>query len=343
MSEIDKRVRLIGPWRVAIVIVACLALLVPVVGAIAASPDPSGSGPLAASPAASPAESPAASPAESPAAAPKAAPSTGTDKKSTEGARDKLRAFAQGFAKNQGHGKVTITAINGSNVSLKTDDGWTRTITITTDTTIMKGGQKIAASDLEVGDTIGFRQKRNDDGSYTIVTINVPTPKAAGEVTAVGANSLTIKLRDESTKTITLTGDTAYTLGGKAGTKANVTVGSNVTVQGTESGTTFTAITVHVKLTNVAGEVTAKTANTITIKGRDGKTTTIHVSSTTTYFGKGKAKAATLADIVVGDRVGASGVKRADGSLDANGVVARGPKAIKPTGPEKPTSTTPAG
>jgi hypothetical protein len=341
VSEIDKRVRRIGlPWRIAIVVVACLALLVPVVGAIAASPDPSSSGPLA----------------TSSTATSKPAASGDTDHKGNDlkpGANvDRLRQFANdflkggGFGQGQGHGAVTITAIDGTKLSLKTDDGWTRTIDVTTDTTIMKAGQKIALGDLKVGDTIGFRQKKNADGSYTIVAINVPTPTAAGEITAVGADSLTIKLRDGTSKTITLTGTTKFTLGGKAGAKSDATVGTRIEVQGSTSGTTFTAITVHVNLANVAGEVTAKGANTLTIKGRDGKTITIHVSSTTTFFGKGKAKAATLADIVVGDRVGVSGTKRADGSIDAVGVIGRSAKDLKPTTPvkpQKPTSSAPTG
>jgi hypothetical protein len=66
------------------------------------------------------------------------------------------------------HGRdITVTAVSDSNLSLKTDDGWTRTITVTADTKITKGGQTIAVGDIEVGDTIVLGQDRQTDGSYT--------------------------------------------------------------------------------------------------------------------------------------------------------------------------------
>ena len=80
---------------------------------------------------------------------------------------------------------ITVTAIDGSNVSLKTEDGWTRTITVTSDTTITKGGQTIALSDVQVGDEIRFAQTRNADGTFTITQIHVVMPTIGGQVTAV--------------------------------------------------------------------------------------------------------------------------------------------------------------
>ena len=69
------------------------------------------------------------------------------------------------------------------------------------------------------------------------------------------------------------------------------------------------------------GTVTAKTANSITIKTRDGSSLTIHVDADTTYRVAGKATAA-LADITVDMGIGVSGRTQADGSIDANTVVA---------------------
>ena len=86
-------------------------------------------------------------------------------------------------------GAITIRAISGSQVSLATEDGWSRTIAVTPATVITKGGQPIAVGDLHVGDQIRFSQTRNADGSYTINAIVVPTPITGGEVTAVGAST----------------------------------------------------------------------------------------------------------------------------------------------------------
>ena len=78
-----------------------------------------------------------------------------------------------------GFGSITITAINGSSLSLKTDDGWTRTITVTADTKITKAGQAMSLSDLAVGDHIRFAQKKNDDGTYTVTAIAIRSPRSA--------------------------------------------------------------------------------------------------------------------------------------------------------------------
>ena len=109
-------------------------------------------------------------------------------------------------------------------------------------------------------------------------------------------------------------------------------VGSDVTAAGTLDGDTFTAITVWIARPYVAGEVTGKTADTITVKRKDGSTATIHVSSTTTYAIRGD-KTASLADIAVGGRVTAVGTLRADGSLDAASVLGKPAKPAKPTKP----------
>jgi len=229
-------------------------------------------------------------------------------------------------------GPITIRFVDGSKLGLGTDDGWARTITVTGDTKITKGGRPIAMSDLAVGDEVRFSQTKNADGSYTITAIVVPTPVAGGEVTAVDATTITVKGRGGTTRAITVNDTTVYQLGKAAGTKADVTVGTIVSAQGTTSGDTFTAITVRISLPEVSGDVTAKTSDTITIKGRDGKTTVLHVTDKTTFEVRGK-DAATMSDIAVGDRVTAEGLRRADGSVDASSVEGRAPKPAKPAKP----------
>src|SRR3954470_12837452 len=70
-----------------------------------------------------------------------------------------------------GRGSITVTAIDGSNLSLKTEDGWTRTVAVTGTTKLTKGGQTIALADIEPGDTIRFQQTRGSDGSFSITAI----------------------------------------------------------------------------------------------------------------------------------------------------------------------------
>jgi hypothetical protein len=75
-----------------------------------------------------------------------------------------------------GSGPITIRSIAGPALSLGTEDGRTRTITVTSSTAISKGGQTISVGDLNVGDEIRFRQVRNADGTYFLWLTSVPPP-----------------------------------------------------------------------------------------------------------------------------------------------------------------------
>jgi hypothetical protein len=230
--------------------------------------------------------------------------------------------------------QITVSAKDGSTLSVKTEDGWTRQITIASDTTLTRAGVTIGVADIKVGDVIAFRQTRNTDGTYKIVEVRVIVPQVAGEVTASSSSSLTLKLRDGSTKTITVNGDTKYFLGPRAAAQADVKVGSGVVAAGTTSGDTFTALTVTIRLQLVAGEVTAKTADTITLTGRDGATTTVKVDGSTTYRIAGK-DSATLADVTVGMQIAAQGIRNADNSFSAV-VVGGGERPALQRGPGGP-------
>jgi hypothetical protein len=234
-----------------------------------------------------------------------------------------LGGFRDGF------GQITITAIDGSKISLKTVDGWTRTITVASGTTITKGGQTIAVGDLTVGDQVALRQMRNADGTFSVTAIAVVVPQVGGSVTAVSGTGFTLKARDGTTWTVNVSGSTSYTLGSTTGARTDVKVGVDVVVQGTQaSGNTLTALSVHIRVPVVFGQVTAKTADTITIKRPDGTTATIHVGSSTTYQPP-KSATAGLADVTVGNFVSVEGTQRADGSIDAR-VVVTGPGRVRP-------------
>jgi hypothetical protein len=147
-----------------------------------------------------------------------------------------------------GFGGVTITAINGSSLSLRTDDGWTRTIAVTSSTTITRAGATIGVSDLKVGDSIAFRQTRQSDGTYAVNSITVVLPTVAGTVTSVTGNTLTVTTRDGTAWTITLTSSTSYTLDRAAGQKSDLATGRFVVVEGAgaASGNTLTASAVRI-------------------------------------------------------------------------------------------------
>ncbi len=133
-----------------------------------------------------------------------------------------------------GFGGISITAISGSNLSLTTEDGWTRTVAITSTTAITKGGKTIGAGDLSVGDKIVFNQTRNTDGSFTVTAIQVVLPSVTGSVTAKTATTITIERADGSSETIHVDGDTTYEVAGVTDADlGDVAVGMRLVAVGT--------------------------------------------------------------------------------------------------------------
>jgi Domain of unknown function (DUF5666) len=166
-------------------------------------------------------------------AAPVATAAPGTTGTDNDGWHDAgMRDF--GMRGGEGFRDITIASISGSNLSLKTDDGWTRTITPTSATTITKGGATITAADLAVGDQIVFSQAKQADGTYTITAIRVVLPTIGGQVTAISGNTLTVTQRDGTTATIHVDSSTTYQVQGvTSATLSDIKVGDVVMAQGT--------------------------------------------------------------------------------------------------------------
>ena len=229
----------------------------------------------------------------------------------------------------QGFREITITAISGSNVTLSTDDGWTRTIAVTDAVDVTRGGQDIAVSDLKVGDQVRFRQTRNDDGTYTVNAIAVVVPSVRGTVSDVTSSGFKVTGRGGAVWTIAVNATTEYQFGTGDGSLADVTNGTVVVVQGTSTGdNALTALTVRVKPDRAVGTVTAKTADTITITTRGGSIVTVHVDGATTYRVAG-VEDADLGDVAVDMAIGVAGRERADGSIDADVVAAGAGRGFK--------------
>ena len=215
--------------RVGILAGSALLLVVGVVAAMGASPSPTpatGAGPLST-------------------VAPDATADPGATPRSDQHARGPMRAFGLPLGPGAGSGfdfgfggfglgGITITAIDGSNVSLKTDDGWTRTIAVTSDTKITKGGATIAVADLAVGDHVRIAQERASDGTYTVTAIIVVLPSLVGQVTAIDGDTLTVTQPGGTTATIHVDSGTTYQVNGAAGKLSDIKVGSFVVAEGTQ-------------------------------------------------------------------------------------------------------------
>lgn len=140
-----------------------------------------------------------------------------------------------GMGRGIGFGDVTITAINGSDLSLKTDDGWTRTITVASGTTITRAGKTIAVGDLKAGDQIVFAEQKGTDGTYTITAIRVVVPTVFGQVTKIDGSTITVQTRGGTTETIHVGSGTTYTVNGVTNPSlSDIKVGDGIVAQGTQ-------------------------------------------------------------------------------------------------------------
>jgi len=144
-----------------------------------------------------------------------------------------VRGLGHGFGRGEIGGQINVIAINGSSLSLKTDDGWTRTIAVPSSATITKGGKPIALNTIKVGDRIRFAETRNADGSFGITAIEVVLPTVAGQVTAKSANSITVRGRDNASYTIHVASATTYRVSDMATAHlSDITVGMRIVAEG---------------------------------------------------------------------------------------------------------------
>jgi hypothetical protein len=153
----------------------------------------------------------------------------------SDAAETDTRALAGGPGFGRAFGGITITAIDGSNLSLETVDGWTRTITVDADTEYSKSGDEISLADLRVGDEVRFRQTLEDDGTWTIDVVVVIPPHAGGMVTAIDGSTITVERPDGTTATITVTGQTEFVVNGEDATLADVEVDMILVAEGAEN------------------------------------------------------------------------------------------------------------
>jgi Domain of unknown function (DUF5666) len=132
--------------------------------------------------------------------------------------------------------QITISTISGSDLTVTTTDGWTRTINVGATTTITRAGQTIGVGDLKVGDAIRFQQQPNADGTFTITAIEVVLPRVTGQVSATTSDTITIQRQDGTTMTIHIGSDTTYRVPGiDNATLSDIKPGMVILAQGTQN------------------------------------------------------------------------------------------------------------
>lgn len=136
----------------------------------------------------------------------------------------------------------TVTAVDADSITIQGRNGLTQEITTTGSTTYRLGADSTTRAEVTAGDRIQAFGETGANNAFTATSVIVAVPKVAGEVTAVSTGSFTIALRDGSTYTITVDGDTEYRMPDVADPGLDdIEVGDVVAVAGTQSGSTIDA------------------------------------------------------------------------------------------------------
>ena len=189
-----------------------------------------------------------------------------------------------------------------------------------TGVTITRAGEKIATSDLKVGDRLSVNETRASDGTYTVKSLTVVLDQTGGTVSKLDATSITVDRGNGKTASITTDGSTVYRRDGQPITRDAIAAGERVIAWGTKGADgNLKADAVDVQPDVVMGTVTKIDGSTLTISTLGGGTATVKVTSTTTFKVAGK-DSASLGDLAVKDLVVAQGVKDGKGVLTASSV-----------------------
>jgi uncharacterized membrane protein YgcG len=210
----------------------------------------------------------------------------------------------------------TVTAVSGNTITITDPQGFSRTILVGTATTYTVGGAPGTLASVTVGTKL-VAEGTIDTNKTTLDALTVKIGSAGnmgsvrGVVTAITPTSVTVLVKGSTTPTtFTITTTTTYKDDGVSLSAADLAVGSAVGIEVSSAAST-TALNIEIELAHLSGKVTAISGDTITIAGHKGTTSTVLVTSTTTYTMKGAP--ATLADIVVGSKISGEGTLSTDG------------------------------
>jgi len=157
----------------------------------------------------------------------------------------------------------TVTAISGSTITIKTEEGDTYQVLTSANSRIMKQREPIKIADIHVGDAL-MAGGEVDAKAKTVgaVFVAVLTPEqaaqakkrreelgktwTAGEVTAIKDTDITVKRLDGVTQTISVDENTSFKKRNDSITLADIQVGDRLQATGALKGAAFVAATVSV-------------------------------------------------------------------------------------------------
>lgn len=154
-------------------------------------------------------------------------------------------------------GGGTITALNGSTLTLRTENG-TETVDTSASTTYTNEMRTISFSALKINDVVhvrvsapsssssGSATTRPQPGTGTVhaTSVTVVQPSFEGRVTSVKNGTYDLVGRDGELLTVKTTSSTRYESGGSTASASAIAVGTHVMAQGTRDS--LTALTADV-------------------------------------------------------------------------------------------------
>jgi len=226
---------------------------------------------------------------------------------------------------------LTVTAVSGNTISATGRGGQAITVQVTANTTYSMAGASAVLSDIQTGSMIAVRSATTNGSSTsttiaaTSVTILLPTQ--GGVVTGVSGTTLTVTGFDGATHTITVSASTRYQKAGQAATLADIAAGTSIAAEGTRNADgSLAAVRVTIQVPRIHGQVTAVNGTQYTVSDRDGSTSTVVTTGSTTYS-NADGTVATVSVLKVGAAIDAEGSLSPDGkTLTALRI------AVEPTG-----------
>ncbi|MGI4757399.1 MAG: DUF5666 domain-containing protein [Janthinobacterium lividum] len=170
---------------------------------------------------------------------------TGGDQQPQADAQTRRGPGRQGERRGGGtHG--TVTAVNGSNVTLKTDTGKTWTVISTDNTRVRRDGQPGTVSGIQTGDEVVAMGIPDADKHevHAMMLIDVSAAEVAkakanlgktyiiGRITAINDTQLTILRSDKVSQVITLDESTSLHRGGRMNAQALAAAGLDTGMMG---------------------------------------------------------------------------------------------------------------
>jgi Domain of unknown function (DUF5666) len=152
----------------------------------------------------------------------------------------------------------TVTAITGSEFTIKTEDGATYKVATGPNTRIMKDRQPIKAAEIHAGDVImtggDVDEKAHTVGAVFLAVLDAEQVArmkqmqadfgktwTAGKITAINDLTLTVERPDKKTQSITVDENTSFQKHRESITLADIKVGDTVTSRGALKNGNFVA------------------------------------------------------------------------------------------------------